>query len=235
MVTILPLYKAQDIIILYLTLSYITSQHIILFYLTLSYITSQDIILFDLTLSYITSHHCTSLLALTHLTSLLPNLPHPLATLLLTLTYLTSLPNLTLFYLTSPYLTLPYLMLSHLTSPHLTFPPLIPDSPLQSSEWYSSLRESLLGTPGRALLYPEVPRARHLGYSGVVINGGIQHNFFKDQILALTTDYTITQDYVRGSVNNTNTTATTSLLLFRHMFFIVLGFIFFINLFIYCT
>nr|XP_045616523.1 protein O-linked-mannose beta-1,2-N-acetylglucosaminyltransferase 1-like [Procambarus clarkii] len=58
-----------------------------------------------------------------------------------------------------------------------------------TKEWYNPLEEALKAVPGRALLYPEVPRARHMGYRGVAIDGGIQHNFFRDHVLALTTDY----------------------------------------------
>ncbi|XP_071535229.1 protein O-linked-mannose beta-1,2-N-acetylglucosaminyltransferase 1-like isoform X2 [Panulirus ornatus] len=60
-----------------------------------------------------------------------------------------------------------------------------------TSEWYHPLKSALAAVSGRALLYPEVPRARHTGYRGVMIEGGIQYNFFNDHILALTTDYEI--------------------------------------------
>ncbi|XP_042224216.1 protein O-linked-mannose beta-1,2-N-acetylglucosaminyltransferase 1-like [Homarus americanus] len=58
-----------------------------------------------------------------------------------------------------------------------------------TKEWYQPLSQALKAVRGRALLYPEVPRARHTGYRGETIAGGIQYNFFRDHILALTTDY----------------------------------------------
>ncbi|XP_047484654.1 protein O-linked-mannose beta-1,2-N-acetylglucosaminyltransferase 1-like [Penaeus chinensis] len=56
-------------------------------------------------------------------------------------------------------------------------------------EWYRSLIDAIQEKPGRAIVYPEVPRARHRAYSGITINGGVQYNLFRDHVLALTTDY----------------------------------------------
>nr|XP_027237262.1 protein O-linked-mannose beta-1,2-N-acetylglucosaminyltransferase 1-like [Penaeus vannamei] len=56
-------------------------------------------------------------------------------------------------------------------------------------EWYRALIDVVAEKPGRAIVYPEVPRARHRAYSGITINGGVQYNLFRDHVLALTTDY----------------------------------------------
>ncbi|KAK8384382.1 hypothetical protein O3P69_009290 [Scylla paramamosain] len=58
-----------------------------------------------------------------------------------------------------------------------------------TQEWYHPLHEYLKAAGGRALLYPEVPRARHTGYRGALIQGSVQHNYFRDHILSLTTSY----------------------------------------------
>ncbi|XP_050689311.1 protein O-linked-mannose beta-1,2-N-acetylglucosaminyltransferase 1-like [Eriocheir sinensis] len=65
-----------------------------------------------------------------------------------------------------------------------------------TSEWYRSLRVAMRGVEGGALLYPEVPRARHLGYRGSLIRGSVQHNYFRDHILSLTTDYHLAESEV---------------------------------------
>ncbi|XP_045139097.1 protein O-linked-mannose beta-1,2-N-acetylglucosaminyltransferase 1-like [Portunus trituberculatus] len=57
-----------------------------------------------------------------------------------------------------------------------------------TQEWYQPL-QAPLEEGGRALLYPEVPRARHTGYRGALIQGSVQHNYFRDHILSLTTSY----------------------------------------------
>lgn len=59
----------------------------------------------------------------------------------------------------------------------------------QTREWYRTLIDAIQEEAGRAIVYPEVPRARHRAYSGITINGGVQYNLFRDHVLALTTDY----------------------------------------------
>ncbi|KAK7074635.1 Protein O-linked-mannose beta-1,2-N-acetylglucosaminyltransferase 1 [Halocaridina rubra] len=56
-------------------------------------------------------------------------------------------------------------------------------------EWYRALKMALKDLKNGAIIYPEVPRARHFAYAGQTISGGVQHNLFRDHVLALTTDY----------------------------------------------
>ncbi|CAL4112934.1 unnamed protein product [Meganyctiphanes norvegica] len=59
-----------------------------------------------------------------------------------------------------------------------------------TTEWHNSLRKTIEEMKG-AILYPEVPRAHHIGYTGAIIAGGIQHNLFRDHIVSLSLDYNI--------------------------------------------
>ncbi|XP_042894324.1 protein O-linked-mannose beta-1,2-N-acetylglucosaminyltransferase 1-like [Penaeus japonicus] len=63
-------------------------------------------------------------------------------------------------------------------------------------EWFRSLIDIMEEKPESAIVYPEVPRARHRAYRGATINGGIQYNLFRDHVLALTTDYRFEEEEI---------------------------------------
>ena len=50
------------------------------------------------------------------------------------------------------------------------------------------------------IIYPEIPRAKHCGYQGYLINGPVQQDWFRDHMLSMTTEYEISSSEIEGCV-----------------------------------
>ncbi|XP_064087739.1 protein O-linked-mannose beta-1,2-N-acetylglucosaminyltransferase 1-like [Macrobrachium nipponense] len=101
--------------------------------------------------------------------------------------------SLTAFYRTAEVNNLVLLLPSRAINEHIAPNWVAADS---KRDWYKAMALALKKVPNGAIIYPEMPRARHFGYRGHVISGGVQHNIFKDHVLALTTDYEISANDV---------------------------------------
>lgn len=64
------------------------------------------------------------------------------------------------------------------------------------NDWHSGLNRAMDKKSGIGIIYPEVSRCKHFGYSGHRIRGTLQYSFFSNHKIALTTDYTIPQQNI---------------------------------------
>ncbi|XP_068217724.1 LOW QUALITY PROTEIN: protein O-linked-mannose beta-1,2-N-acetylglucosaminyltransferase 1-like [Palaemon carinicauda] len=96
--------------------------------------------------------------------------------------------SLTSFYRTAEVNNLAILLSSRVIHEHIAPNWVSVDS---KRDWYKAVSVAVKTVQNGAIIYPEVPRARHFGYRGHMISGGVQHNLFRDHILAITTDYEI--------------------------------------------